>query len=655
MNFQYKSRIFILVFLLICVVCFLAYFNSLFNPFIWDDDALVVKNILIRNPQNLLLSFNNDLYFGVKSGSNFYRPLQTISYMLYYHFWQLDPFGYHLTNIFLQAGVSFLILILLVNLSISFPLALSSALFFASSPVQTEAVTYISGRAEMLMGIFAISSLIFFILSRKKTLKYPVLFSVLSVISFILSLLSKEAAIVFPSIICGYIFYLLHDRLKEKYYFLKNIIPFAIITIIYLFLRLSLFNFNTIRPPSLTNIPWFIRLCVLPKIVFTYLKLLILPVGLHMSRQLARPTSIFGILAAVFSLGAIILICLRYLRYPPRNKVASFMLFWSVIFFIPQSGIFPINAFIAEHFIYLSSVGFYLLLAYGLHKFLRPKLFYLVVGLFCAFNILLTCGRNFEWRNPLVFYKNIIKYSPDSFQAHNNLGLQYEYLGRLNEAEFHYKRALEIKPDLIEARFNLANLYFRLKRFKEAEDEYRQLEKSPLGTKAGEVDNNLGNIYEVTGDYQRAIIKYNQALKCDAGLKFTHFNLARIYYSRRDIKSAASCILESLGDLDKTDQSKRKTIADFLKNTCSVNNAAAFYNDLGINLAKNNYWQLAISAFNCALELDPGSSDYHYNLGFAYFSLGEKLKAKDALKQALMINSNHIRAKRLITRINYKN
>jgi len=647
-----KIKPYFLVLLLISAVCLLAYFNSLGNPFIWDDEALVAKNTLIRSPQNLGLSFIKDLYFGVASGSNFYRPLQTVSYIFDYHFWHLDPFGYHLTNILLQIAVSFLVFLLAINLTINFPISLTCALFFAASPIHTESVTYISGRTEMLMGFFVIISLIFFIQSQKKETKRQTLLYLLSIASFILALFSKEAAVVYPFIICGYIFYFLHDRLKEKYYFIRNIIPFAAVAIIYSALRLSLFNFPTLRAPSLTNVAWFIRLSVLPKIVFTYLKLLVLPVGLHMSRELARPISIFGILTATSFLGLIIFISLRYLKYCPKNKIVSFMLFWSIVFFIPQSGIFPINAFVAEHFIYLSSISFFLLLAYILRRFLREKLFIITVGLFCIFYILLTVGRNFEWRNPLVFYRNIIRYSPDSFQAHNNLGLQYEYLGRFNEAKIEYVKALNIKPDLVEAKANLANLYFKLKLYKEARRQYELLEDSPLGAKAGEVKNNLGNVYEVTGDLRGAIAKYNQALKLDPCLKFTHFNLARIYFSKNEIDLAVSHILESLQeDLDKADFHMQKITSDFLKNTNFVNNAEEFYNNLGINYAKNNYWQPAVKAFNCALELAPNSSDYHYNLGLVYLNMGEKIKAKHAFKQALKINPNHIRAKGLIALI----
>ncbi|MFA6358221.1 MAG: tetratricopeptide repeat protein [Candidatus Omnitrophota bacterium] len=646
-----KLKIYILVFFLISVVCFLAYSNSLANPFIWDDQALVVKNTLIRSLSNLPKAFTSDLYFGISSGSNFYRPLQTVSYIFDYHFWQLNPLGYHLTNVFLQAGVAFLVFLLCLNLSIDFPIALACSLFFASGPIHTESVTYVSGRAEMLMGFFVIISLLFFIRSQRRELKHQVLFYVISAASFILALLSKEIAIIYPLIVCGYIFYFLHDRFKEKHYVIKNILPFAVIAIIYLLLRLSVFNFSTLRQPSLTNVAWFIRLSVLPNIIFTYFKLLLLPVGLHMSRELARPVTIPGVFLAILSFGLIILVCWHYLKYQTKNKLVSFMLFWALVFFIPQSGIFPINAFVAEHFIYLSSISFYFLLALVFSKAARGKPFILIAGLFCVFYILLTNARNFEWKNPVIFYQNIIKYSPDSFQAHNNLGLEYEYLDKFKEAQFHYCRALEIKPDLIEARANLANLYFKLKLYEKAKQEYEVLEQSKLGAKVGEAENNLGNIYEVTGELQKAIGKYNQALSLDPSFKFTHFNLARIYYSLGDVRLAVSHLAKSLGDApDREFLFRSKIIADFLKNTASLNNAAEFYNNLGIDFAKNNAWQAAIASFDCALELKPGSSDYFYNLGLAYLNLSQKSKAKIALKRALQINPNHIRAKSLITK-----
>jgi hypothetical protein len=69
---------FIIVFFLIFAAVFISYFNSLNNPFIWDDEALVVRNPLIRSLALTPKAFTSDLYNGISAGSNFYRPLQNL-------------------------------------------------------------------------------------------------------------------------------------------------------------------------------------------------------------------------------------------------------------------------------------------------------------------------------------------------------------------------------------------------------------------------------------------------------------------------------------------------------------------------------------------------------------------------------------------------
>ncbi len=641
------------VLLIICAACLLAYSNCLTNPFIWDDNALVVKNTLIRSGQNLGASFTNDLYLGTNSGSNFYRPLQTLSYIFDYHFWQLNSFGYHLTNIILQIGVSFLVFLLLLSLLESSLIALAASVFFAVSPLNTEAVTYISGRAEMLMGFFAILSLLLFIKSQKDGVKNPALIYILSVVSFILALLSKEAAVVVPFIIWGYLFYYLHTRIKEKYYFIKKSFPFFALSLIYLGLRVLFLKFSISAAPSLAKVPWLVRLSVLPKVIFTYLKLLIFPVDLHMSREFAWQSSNLGILVGVICLGLIIFACIYLLRYQRKNKAGYFMIFWAIVFFIPQSGIFPINAFIAEHFIYLSSISFFMFLAYFLHKFLRRQLFVVAIVGLSVFYVLLTAARNIEWANPIIFYKNIIKYSPKSFQAHNNLGQEYEFKGLDDLAQAEYKKALEIKPNLLEAHANLAKLYFKLKRYTDSTKEYEIVEKHCPLAKAGEVENNIGNIYEAEGLTDKAIEKYKLALKFTPDIKFAHFNLARIYYAKGDADAAGLHILESLTEI--TDRAKAidcKVIASFLKTAGNIENAEQFYNNLGVCFTQRSRWEAAASAFSRALELNPSLAVYYYNLGLTYYNMGEYAKAKIALKQALRIEPNHSRAKGLISDLN---
>ena len=640
----------IYVFLLILVVCFIAYANSISNPFIWDDDALVVKNQSIRSLNFIPQLFNDDLYSGSVAGSNFYRPMQSFTYMLDYHFGELNPAYYHITNILLQSLVGFLIFLLSCALLNSLPVSLAGALLFSVSPLHTEAVTYISGRAEMLVGVFLISSLLFFIKIQDVRKNIRPLFLFLSHFLFILALLSKELAVVFPFVIAAYLFYFSQDKPMPRYIINKAWSFFAIAGG-YIVLRLFLWNFHTLRPLALMHVPFFIRLTVIPKIIFTYIKLLIYPVGLHMSWELVRPTSALAITASLFALGLIVFFCLRVLL-DRKRALAAFFLFWSLVFFLPQSGVFPINAFVSEHFIYLSSIPFFLLVAYLLNRYLRVKSFIIAVAGLVIFYALLTAGRNYEWSDPVIFYKKIIRFSPSSFQAHNNLGLQYERKGMDALALDEYKQALKIKPDLLEGHSNLANLYFKLGRYQEALKEYNTVEKTVPLKKAAEVGNNIANVYEALGLYDRALEKYKSALKLDGSLSFAHFNMARIYFARNNKPEAAHQVYYSLFDQGTPAQGiYLRLISEYLGSSVSVPGAKEFYNNLGIRFAASNLFYPAIACFKKALQLDLDFQDAYFNLGLASWKIGHKKEAVLALRACLRINPNHLKAKGLLAEI----
>ena len=639
----------ICAFLLILVICFMAYANSVSNHFIWDDDALVVKNTSIRSLNFLPQLFNDDLYSGSVAGSNFYRPMQSFSYMLDYHFGELNPAGYHITNILLQALVGFLVFLLFYALINNTVLSFAAALMFSVSPLHTEAVTYVSGRAEMLLGIFSISSLLFFIKIQNQRKIIRSLFLFLSLASFVFALLSKELAVVFPFVILAYLYYFKMD--KSPRYFLKKVWPFFAISGAYIILRISLLNFHTLRPLALMHIPFFIRLTVIPKIILTYIKLLIYPVGLHMSWELVRPTSVAQITVSLFALCLIIFFCFRLLR-DKKSCQAAFFLSWSLIFFLPQSGIFPINAFVSEHFIYLSSIPYFLLVAFILNRYLRAKLFIIAVAGIVIFYVLLTAGRNYEWSNPVVFYKKIIQVSPSSFQAHNNLGLQYEYKGLDAFALEEYKQALKIKPDLLEAHSNLANLYFKLARYAEALSEYKIVEKTVPLNKEGEVQNNIANVYEAKGLYDQAEAKYKLALKLDGSLSFAHFNLARIYFTKGNKLEAARQVYYSLFNEGASSQEAYlRVISGYLGSAASVPGAKEFYNNLGVRFAGDKLIYPAIACFKKALQLDHDFQDAYFNLGLAAWQEGRKKEALFSLRACLRRNPNHLKAKGLLAEI----
>jgi tetratricopeptide (TPR) repeat protein len=319
------------------------------------------------------------------------------------------------------------------------------------------------------------------------------------------------------------------------------------------------------------------------------------------------------------------------------------MVFWFIVFILPQSGLFAINAFVSEHFIYLSSISIFLGLVFLLNRFLKMRILIPVCAALILFYGTLTVSRIYDWKDPLLFYQKIIKFSPDSFQAHNNLGLQYEFRNKLDLAAQEYLKAIAIKPDLLEAHSNLANLYFKMGLLKEAKQEYAIVEKIAPAGKAGEIQNNIGCVYEVEGRLDEALEKYNLALKLDPSLSFAHFNIARVSLARKDFDRAASEVLKSLPETLPAKESIR-IVREQLASGNSFADGTVFYNDLGVRFAQSKDFVNATRAFKRSLELRPMYADAHFNLGLAYWNMGKKREAELAFKDAIRSGPGHARA-----------
>jgi hypothetical protein len=159
---------------ILAIISIAARYPSLQGDRIWDDQYLALENPFIKSPLLILEAFRHYLF--LESFSTHYRPVQNISYMVDYFFWNTDTYGFHLTNLLLHAGCGVLLFFLLQRLLASLwfrgaSLALRTrlttrvalipvaafllALLWAVHPVHSAAVDYISGRADSLAFLFA--------------------------------------------------------------------------------------------------------------------------------------------------------------------------------------------------------------------------------------------------------------------------------------------------------------------------------------------------------------------------------------------------------------------------------------------------------------------------------------------------------------------
>jgi superkiller protein 3 len=188
----------------------------------------------------------------------------------------------------------------------------------------------------------------------------------------------------------------------------------------------------------------------------------------------------------------------------------------------------------------------------------------------------------------------------------------------------------------------------------EAKREYAIVEKTAPGSKIGEIQNNIGCIYETEGLWDEALDKYRYALRLDPSLNFTHFNIARIYYEKGDINAACQEILKSLPEISlplDLQEPYIKIITEYLRSVKHGTPAAIFYNDLGVKFAQDNLFDAADPCFRRVLELEPRYADAHFNLGLIYWKKGLRKDAIYELNAALRINPNHLLAKGLLSEI----
>ena len=519
--------------LLIALLGAIAYGNSLNGKFVWDDDALIRNNIYIKDFSHITKVFSGNVEAGAGKKTSFYRPVQTLTYMLDYHFWGLDEKGYHITNTAWHIAVA-LVLFWLVNILFhQRRIALLAGLFFVVHPIHTEAVSYISGRAEPLSAFFILLSFILYAknLQTKNTGLY---FGM--ILSFVIALLSKESSLIFPAILLLY-----HFSFKKK---IKPgpFLSVLGVTSVYLLLRFTLLkdllsytsyvSGSTVAPTTL-----FERMPRFFVAITNYLKLLIVPHNLHMEygNTLFSFTDVKAILGVVIVFGLLI----YALRKKENNTLVFFSFGWFFIALLPVSNLYPINAYMAEHWLYLPSIGFFLVLSQGLGVLYRNRgwrvFAAVLVVILLTLSTFLTRRQNGYWREPITFHEKTLQYAPNSHRLYNNLGNAYSVAGKTDEAIRAYHKSIEVNEtghDYAQPYNGLAVAYIHSGEREKAVGMLKKtIEIDPGYTEAYY---NLGQVYGAMNKSGKSIEAFEKAVEINPVYSEARHGLSKAYYHNRD-------------------------------------------------------------------------------------------------------------------------
>ena len=477
--------------LFLAALVFAAYAPALRDGFVWDDTALILRDPLIRSWRLLPEGFQHFLFTDA-TASDFYRPIQRLTYTVDYGAFAFRPTGYHVTSIICHIAAALALLLLAGELLGLFEIderkrrriSFFVTLAWAIHPVHTAAVVYVSGRADPLAAVFGFLGLYSGIRSFRASGTSRWIFLFAAGALFLLSALSKETGIVF--LLLWWAILLLKKRGME---FLPATVVALFVVTIYLSLRLPAEHVPapTLRTPA----PLLVRPIVAARAFAEYAGLILLPINLHMDRDVethpeggsaasansAAWRELQTLLGILLAGGAV-----YWLMRSRKQDTAIFgCLVLAAIAYLPVSGIFLLNATVAEHWIYLPTAFLFLAASLAISRFSIPNpVLGSALAVWFLFLGVRTWIRTFDWKDQRTFLERTLASGGDSARMLINLaGLELNE-GQLDSAKKHLALALRKEPNQPLAILNLASVAIRQNDFTAARDLLDRATKMPL-------------------------------------------------------------------------------------------------------------------------------------------------------------------------------
>ena len=404
----------ILIALVILAAVFVSYSSALNAGFVWDDEFLVVSNPLVRAPIWSFQAFKQDIVNSSFRYSVYYRPVQITSYAFDRMIWGTSSFGYHLVNILLHFANSFLVFLLAFRISRNKLTGLLAGLFFAVHPQQVGAVSFISGRADLLFCFFGFLYMLFFLQDRGPGRKASI---AISTIFLALSLLSKESAVIFPFLMLMVGAVAFRGEFPPKRY-----VPGFAAVLAYFVLRVFVLKAGV---PGIFAAGSFLKLFhAYAAVAERALVQIFFPAALHF-----RSIGGWDLNIAILALSALLAAGLIFFLKNERRILLTALAFFFVAAIPPAISYARFGVF-AEQWMYLPSVGLFLFVAAALSGFCVKKRYIpvLLAGALILSAIAFFAGStrayNVYWKDSSSLSERVLSFSPEDSTA-----LYYKALG----------------------------------------------------------------------------------------------------------------------------------------------------------------------------------------------------------------------------------
>jgi len=417
-----------------------AYVNSLGGPFQFDDYLVIVNASSVHS-------------FSAWAADRGIRPVLKLSYLMNWVSGLGAP-GFHVVNILIHAANAWLVYCVCRRLATTV-IAAAAALGFALHPVQTEAVTYISGRSTSLMAMFYLASLLAYVRGRESR---SILWGrLVSPVLFALALLTKEIAVTLP---CALLLWeVTSDRKEEPWraVLARQWVHWTVLASAVIALALHS-GYGHLMSVSFKTRSWSENLANQAHAVVYLLRQMVWPVWLSVDPDLPSSGSWTAEAAAKAAfLGALIAAGLLLAK---RRSFLGFGILWFFIHLAPTNSVVPRLDVVNDRQLYLAGIGLYLALAVGLCRILQSSRALrwsgVSAGAAALALIAMTALRNRDYRSEVALWESAVRVAPAKARAHHNLGCAYALAGRYDDADKELKAAIALRPDYVLARKNLA-------------------------------------------------------------------------------------------------------------------------------------------------------------------------------------------------------
>lgn len=621
--------------------------GSLGAPFFFDDIPGIVTNESIRHLSDLTRVLAPPPDATGAAG----RPIVNLSLALNHALGGLDPRGYHVANLgfHLAAALALLGCVRHTLNRLGFPsplgVATAVALLWAVHPLQTESVTCVIQRSEVLGGLFYLLVLYGFLRGVATPPKSSWL--VVSVGACALGMASKEFVVSAPLLT------LLYDRTfvagsfraawsSRRGYYLGLAATWLILTAA---MQLSASRGGTVGF-GLGLSAWDYALTQCHALVL-YLRLAVWPYPLVLDYGFDTVTALSRVLVPALAVLALLGATWWALV---RRPALGFLGAWFFALLAPSSSFVPlVTQTIAEHRMYLPLAAVITALVIGVSRWLpRSRLAVAVLAASLGF---LTTERNRDYRSEQAIWADTVAKRPTNPRAHTHLGNVQAAAGHHADAIAHYREAVRLRPDFVPAYINLGETLSITGRNDEALGALRKA--LALRPTSAEAELNLGVALDRAGQPAAARAAYERALARNPRLALAHANLGDALLRSGETGTALRH-LDEAGRLQPDNPAVLFKLAMALARSNRLDDAQHHFKRAAARRAPDAVVLLgwgdallaaghadAVAQYEAAIRLQGDWAEAHFHLGSALAARGNFEGARSAFTRVVMLQPDH--------------